>query len=193
MISESQLQAALKTWNCEKNELPFKETTEPHLTSEELYKMARDNGIVQSEKIKIKHLSFCPTCLHKWSEWRKAISASEDITSEDESEAVMTHIYLEAAATTSPAEPLNVLSACGRFSLGLLPDDENPDKAMVTVDVAAGDVSEYNGWHISVSDKNRRILLEGALFDGRLARICENIGNYDFSEIKIVVTKSDQH
>ena len=192
MITENQLRAALRIWDSEKSVPQTESQIGPHLTGEELYKMASDGGIAQADESKIKHLSFCTSCLHGWSEWRKAISALEETSAEDESTAVMTHMFLEAAATPSPAEPLNVLSACGRFSLGLLPDDENPDKAMVTVDVAAGDVSYYDGWHISVSDKNQQILLDGDLFDGRLARICENIGDYDFSEIKIVVTKPDQ-
>ena len=192
MVTENQLRSALRVWNSQRSELDIENRIGSHLSSQELYEMAQDGGIEQSKDDKVKHLSFCPRCLHEWSEWRKAKSASEEIAAEDELTTVMTHMFLEAAATPGPAEPLNVLTACGRFLLGLLPDDENPDKAMVTVDVTAGDVSAYDGWHISVSDRNQRILLEGDLFDGRLARICKNIGAYDFSEIKIVVTKSDQ-
>jgi len=193
MITENQLRFALRIWESEKAKQQTEESgIESHLSSEELFRLSQGGGIDQADAEKIAHLSTCASCRQEWAEWRKAISVTADDSAEDESEAIMTHMYLEAAATPSPAEPLNVLSACGRFSLGLLPDDENPDKAMVTVDVAAGDVSEYDGWHISVSDKNQRILLEGDLFDGRLARICENIRDYDFSEIKIVVTKPDQ-
>ncbi len=191
MITENNLKAGLAAWK----EMYHEGKPDPgedirHLDAEELYRMAEDGGVAQAGDKAVEHLSLCPVCLGEWAEWRRVLSAVAEADEEDT--LVMSYGLLEAAATTATTEAVSVLSACGRFTLSRLPDIDNPTRGMLTVDLVSEDAEAMNGWHISVSDKNQQIMLAGRIFDGRLARKCENINDFDFSELKIVVKKNDE-
>ncbi|MBW2215602.1 MAG: hypothetical protein JRF34_00160 [Deltaproteobacteria bacterium] len=167
-----------------------------HLSSEDIYRMAEPEGIEKSPRETIEHLSLCPRCLSKWAEWLKAINAVADLEVDEGYERnaspQMSYGLLKAAATEGPKDPLSLRSACGRFALNLLPQMDNPEKGMVTLETAGSAEADLEGCRILLRDANGLVILEGKLRHGRLARLCENISGIDLNTWTIVVQKEEE-
>ena len=186
------LEGSLKIWK--ESRLAHTETGATpgdHLSEEMLYRMARPGGIEKSSDDEVDHLSLCPACLERWASWRRAIRAVEELEKgngeEEEASALIACGLREAAASLASQEPISMRSSCGRFILGLLPRVDNPDKGLVTIEAAADGAMSVEGRHFTVRDRNGRVVLEGRLHHGRLARTCEKLTGLDLSAWTLVV------
>lgn len=157
-----------------------------HLSENILYQMALPGGIIETDPEHLTHLSTCPLCLNRWAEFRKCISDIEDAVDYKENRFVTWGI-LEAAATDKPAEALRLKSSCGKFILGLLPQMGNPENGMITLELESNTALEMEGHKATVRDRNGRILLEGALCQGRLARRIEKLSNLNLTHWTVIV------
>ncbi len=170
--------------------------TGPHLSYVEIYGMAELGGIEKSHKEAIEHLSLCPQCLNKWAEWRKAISAVTDLETDEGYErnasSQMSYGLLKAAATEGPKGPLSLRSACGRFALNLLPQMDNPEKGMLTLETVGSAEADLEGRRVLLRDAKGLVILEGKLRHGRLARLCENISGIDLNTWTIVLQEEEE-
>ena len=192
METENKLASSLQIWK----EVYSARTTRdgeigPHLSMEELYRMARPTGIEGSGAEAVNHLSLCPACLKEWASWRSALTEVDELdrpeASEDETIPVMAYGMQEAAATDKPEEPISIRSSCGRFIFGLLPQLDNPEKGMVTLEAVADGDMTVEGRYVTVRDRNGLVVLEGRLRHGRLARTCEKLSEIDLTTWTLVV------
>jgi hypothetical protein len=147
-----------------------------HLSEKVLYQMALSGGIKEADSQHLAHLSFCPLCLNQWAEFRKSISDMEEAINYEE-KLFFTWGMMEAAATDKPMEAVKLKSSCGKFFLGLLPQMGNPENGMITLELESKTASELEGHKATVRDHNGRILLEGSLCQGRLARRIEKLSS----------------
>jgi hypothetical protein len=157
-----------------------------HLSEKVLYQMALSSGINDADPKDSAHLSLCPLCLNQWAEFRKSISDIEDAANYKEQRFVAWGM-LEAAAGDKPVEAVRLKSSCGRFYLGLLPQMGNPENGMITLELESKTASELEGHKVTVRDNQGRILLEGALCQGRLARRIEKLPNINLKHWTVVV------
>ena len=156
----------------------------PHLSEEALYQLAEKGGIKKGDRDAVEHLSHCPICMKEWVAWREAIRTVDEL--DDEEEAVMSYGMLKAAATHKPMEPLSQQSGDERFRLGVLPEIDRPTKGMITLD-AVVEAGSFEGRRVFVRDRKGRVLLEGKMHDGRLARLCDDLSQLDLSTWTVYV------
>lgn len=194
METKNSLETYLKLWKTDyKAKVKHLTKEKIHLSTEAIYRMAGSGGIAMAEDKMIDHLSLCPGCLEEWVEWIKAIESLEDLESIDEQEPpIMTYGMREAAATGKAAGPVSIKSSCGRFILELLPQIDNPDRGMVTVETIAGQETAIKNQHITVRDRNGYVLIDGILIHGRLARTCDNLSEIDLSTWTLVVNEEEK-
>ena len=157
-----------------------------HLPGKVLYQMALSGGIKKADPGHLAHLSLCPLCLNLWARFRNSISDIEDASGYEEHRFVAWGM-LEAAATDKPVEAVRLVSACGRFFLGLHPQMDHPDRGMITLELDSKTASELEGHKATVRDHEGRILLEGAVCQGRLARRIEKFSNIDLKHWTVII------
>jgi hypothetical protein len=192
MNTENELASSLQTW---KEVYPVRTEgdrgADVHLDMEDLYSMAGPGGIEKADDKALNHLSLCPICLEEWASWFRALRAVDELdrpeASEDETIPVMAYGMREAAATAKPEEPISIRSSCGRFIFGLLPQLDNLEKGMVTLEAVADGDMAVEGRYVTVRDRNGLVILEGRLRHGRLARICEKLSEIDLTTWTLVV------
>ena len=153
--------------------------------------MAGPGGIERADDEALNHLSLCPICLEEWASWCSALRTVDEldrpVADEDEPIPAMTYGMREAAATDKPDEPISIRSSCGRFIFGLLPQLDNPEKGMVTLEAVADGDMAVEGRYVTVRDRNGLVVLEGRLRHGRLARTCEKLSEIDLTTWTLVV------
>lgn len=168
-----------------------------HLSMEMLYRMAGPGGIEKSSTDEVDHLSLCSECLEKWASWRRAITVVAEFekinAGEENAFPLITYGLREAAASLASREPVSMRSSCGKFVLSLLPQVDNPDKGLVTIEAAADGTMSVEGRHFIVRDRNGIVVLEGKLHHGRLARACDRLTDFDLSAWTLAVNdKADE-
>ncbi len=192
MNTENALASSLQIWKeVYQAQTPGDGEIGDHLPMEDLYNMAGPGGIEKADDKALNHLSLCPICLEEWASWFRALRAVDELdrpeASEDETIPVMAYGMREAAATAKPEEPISIRSSCGRFIFGLLPQLDNLEKGMVTLEAVADGDMAVEGRYVTVRDRNGLVVLEGRLRHGRLARICEKLSEIDLTTWTLVV------
>jgi hypothetical protein len=181
MNKDIALEICLHTWHSLYLKSNYNSSSKKeHLSEKILYQMALSGGISDADSPNLAHLSFCPLCLNVWAKFRKSISDIEEALNYEE-QLFFAWGMMEAAATDKPMEALRLKSSCGKFFLGLLPQMGNPENGMITLELESKTASELEGHKATVRDHNGRILLEGSLCQGRLARRIEK-----FSDINLI-------
>ena len=161
-----------------------------HLPDDELYRLARSGGVPAGTPESVEHLSRCAVCLAAWADWRQAVSTAEE---ERETEAPdLAYGFLKAAAGRTVREPLNLQSACGRFTLHFLPQMGDPEQGMVALEVNVQEQALLEGREIAVRDRHGRTILDGRLHEGRLARRCESLSVFDLTTWTVIVKRGPE-
>jgi hypothetical protein len=192
MNRENTLEQCLQIWK-EVRVDATEQSAEPvsHIPMHALYRMAGPGGIEKSSDEEVDHLSLCPECLDKWVSWRLAIHDAMELNRPEAGEEDASMIFScglrEAAASLGASEPLTMRSSCGRFILGLLPQVDDPDRGLVTLEAAAEGSMSVEGRRFIVRDRNGFVVLDGKLYHGRLARTCERLSALDLSAWTLVV------
>ncbi len=186
----------LKHWsNVYPSDVETEEEKGRHISSEEIYRMVKPGGIENCPQGAVEHLSLCPVCLKKWAEWRRAVTTVENLE-EDEISAqkkpsFLSYGLLKAAASEGPKGPLSLRSTCGRFTLNLLPQMDDPKKGMITLESVATEDDEPRKRNVTIRDAKGLVILDGKLRHGRLARRHENISNIDLNAWTIVLDEGE--
>lgn len=192
MNTENALLSSLRIWKEVYSDRTEREREiGDHLPMEDIYSMVGPGGIEKADDGALNHLSLCPICLEEWASWCHARTAVDKLdrpeTDEERTTPVMAYGMREAAATDKPHEPISIRSSCGRFIFGLLPQLDNLEKGMVTLEAVADGDMAVEGRFVTVRDRNGLVVLEGRLHHGRLARICEKLSEIDLTTWTLVV------
>ncbi len=186
MNSEMALQTCLKIWREEYSRPERQADQGGHLSDRILYGMALAGGFKKADSNDASHLSLCPVCLGKWAKLRRAVS-DLNVSESYEDEKIVSWGMLEAAATDKPLEALSLTSSCGNFVLGVLPRVGDPESGMITLEVISDASSEMEDRRASVTDKAGRLLLQGVIRQGRLARKIEKLSKVNLAKWTVVV------
>jgi hypothetical protein len=186
MMPSKDFEQIFKLWHAHASEAKRQKLDrEKHPSSEEIYRLALPGGASQSPPENLQHLSLCPLCLRTWAAWRQALS---DVDESDEDTSVcMTYGFLKAAASRQQPEPIRMVSACSRFCLSILPQLESTDEGLVTLEAVAEEGQRWNNRRAVVKDRHGRILLEGHLKQGHLARYHPHLSVMDLSKWTVVI------
>jgi hypothetical protein len=192
MNRENTLEQCLQIWKGVRAAAPAQSAGPgDHIPMEALYRMAGPGGIEKSSHEEVDHLSLCPDCLDKWASWRCAIHDVEELdrpeTDEEDASTILSCGLREAAASFRSSEPLTIRSSCGRFILGLLPQVDDSNKGLVTLEAAAEGSMSVEGRRFIVRDRNGVVVLDGTLHHGRLAKTCERLSELDLSAWTLVM------
>ncbi len=160
-----------------------------HISTKEIYMMAEYRGIEKCRQELVEHLSLCPACLKKWAEWRMAVNTLENLEKDDlsEQENLLSYGLLKAAATDGPKGPLSLRSSCGKFTLNLLPQMDDPGKGMITLESTTDGNHDLKERNVTIRDANGLVILDGKFRHGRLARRCDNITDIVLNSWTIVI------
>ena len=183
MSCAENLQQSLTAW---KQSGFINDSSNEHLDDDTLYQLASENSITSGDEQQKQHLSCCPICLEKWANWRKAISVTQS-SEQQQQHSTMSYGMLEAAADNNSQQPLNLHSHCGSFNLGLFPDREHPESALVTLKVIGDNSEQLEGQQVTVRDNNGKIILACSIQDGRAARRIDQLSSIDLSQWTVVV------
>jgi hypothetical protein len=187
MNKDMALELCLQTWqSVYLKSKPAGGRDKKHLSEKVLCQMAFSGGVKEADPKDLAHLSLCPLCLNQWAKFRKSISDIEDATGYEEKRLV-TRGMLEAASTDKSLEAVRLTSSCGKFFLGLLPQMDNPENGMITLELESKTASELEGHKATVIDHKGRTLLEGALCQGRLARRVEKLSNINLTRWTVII------
>ncbi len=181
MTNRENINSALEDWREMKLSQIHSEPTE-HLPEKVLVRLASVGGLQEASDNELDHLDKCPLCLSSWSAWRRAFTIAEEPENKEENFAEFsvdnTYGFLEAAATTSPKTSGQIVeSHCGTYRLEVLPSREEPDEGMIILSSQI----EKSDSQVTVRDKNGREIISGALKNGKLARLCQNLNEIDLS------------
>lgn len=187
MSCAENLEQSLAAW---KTSGLINDSSTEHLDDETLYQLACDNAASDCEPQHKQHLSCCPICMEKWANWRKAISATQS-SQQQPQHSTVSYGMLEAAADNNSQQPLSLHSHCGCFNLGLFPDREHPDSALVTLKSIGANNDQLEGQQVTVRDKNGTIILDCPLRDGRAARRIEQLSNLDLTQWTVVISTDE--
>ncbi|MCP4623091.1 MAG: hypothetical protein GY850_06120 [bacterium] len=168
-----------------------------HLSRRELHAMAETGGIEKAGKESMAHLSGCPVCLHEWAEWRRAISTVEGLEEEDDEDDEqmpfsVSHGMLEAAATEGKKRSLRLNSKCGKYTLGLNLQMDDPGRGMITLEAATAEGVSVEDRQVTVRDRNGLVLVKGRLRNGRLARVHDNISEIDLTTWTVFLKNEEE-
>jgi hypothetical protein len=108
---------------------------------------------------------------------------------------VYSYGFLKAAATAF-SEPVFLHSHCRRFVLGIFTDPEQPDKGMVTLDVAdttgfREDTDGMEDRQALVKDALGKTVLKARIHHGRAAARIADINQYDFSTWTLTLSPAE--
>ncbi len=156
-----------------------------HLSEEDIYRMSQTAGIENADPASVEHLSLCPICMKKWTDWGKALSRMDEAEVEEEP-SIAGYGMLKAAAAPGPPEALSLQSACGGFMLGILPEIDNPARGLVTLEATVEKAERMEGRRLIVRDRAGAVILEGRLYEGELVRRHENLPGIDLSTWTII-------
>lgn len=163
------------------------DSSNEHLDDDTLYQLACDNSAIDVDPQQKQHLSCCPICMEKWANWRKAISATQS-DQQQQQPLSMSYGFLEAAAdNNNNPQPLNLHSHCGGFNLGLYPDRDHPESALVTLKATGSNCDQLEDHQVTVRDKNGSVILEGFFIEGRAARRTDQLSSIDLTQWTVVV------
>jgi hypothetical protein len=184
MNKNNALEICLQTWQLVYMKLNLAE--KKHLSEKVLCQMAFSGGVKEADPKDLAHLSLCPECLNEWAKFRQSISDIEDSAGYEE-QRLVTWGMLEAAAADKSVEAVRLTSTCGRFFLGLLPQMDNPENGMITLELKSNTASELEGHKATVIDYKGRVLLEGVLCQGRLARRIEKLSHINLTHWMVII------
>ncbi len=169
-----ELKEAFDTW------AEYSHKSTDHISSENLYNLSLDNGVEKAYSGDLHHLSTCPDCLEDW----------ENMAKESEQTIVtdMAVGFLEAASSEESGS-VYMKSSCSNFMLGILPEIDNKDQAMVVFEIAVDNFLPYEGRLVTVKDASGENVIKSTIRQGRAASFADNIKEYDFSTWNVVLSE----
>ncbi|CCK78260.1 MULTISPECIES: hypothetical protein [Desulfobacula] len=182
-IKQISTKQALKIW------AEYSPVHQDHISQEKLYLFSLPGGLQKADNYDIHHLSLCPRCL---SAWETLCSLSElslaDDPDEKQGEEILSYGLLQAASSAF-TEPVYINSSCDKFRLGIFPDNDNPQKAMIVLETTSAGKS-CQGMTASIRDANGFMVMEATVKQGRAASITDHLDTLDLSTWTIILSGS---
>lgn len=175
MIKDAFIRKALDVWQENAPELKVSD----HLSEETLYRLACPGGIAGGTDEEVEHLSSCTLCRREWNSWMESL----DILTDEEERLedggmVLSGGLLKAASASLFSETVTLESGCGRFELSIFPNLDQPDRAMVVIEVKM-DMEKLEGKYCVVRDGTAAVILKGVIEDGRCAGRIASLSTLD--------------
>ncbi len=148
-----------------------------HLLPAELGKLVAPGGMAAADESQVEHLASCPHCLAKWAAaCREGAADSQPVAADD----WYTGGMLEAAASGGEVQRRSLASHCGRFVVRIFPGKGGAGPCMVAIEVTdVGSKNEVEGSQVTLRDNNGEELIQGKIVAGRLARMVDNVSDFD--------------
>lgn len=174
---------ALKVW-AEYSPIP-----RDHICEEKLYLFSLPGGLQKADNYDIHHLSLCPRCLSAWETLCDLRESSRaDAPGETEGVEILSYGMLQAASSTF-TEPVYIKSTCEKFRLGIFPDNDTPQKAMIVLETT-GDGKPFQGMTASIRDAGGFMVMEATIKQGRAASLTDHLDTLDLSTWTIILSGS---
>ncbi len=174
---------ALKVW------AKYSPIPRDHISEEKLYLFSLPGGLQTAATYEIHHLSLCPRCLSTWETLCDLSKSSRaDDPGETEKGELLSYGLLQAASSTF-TEPVYINSRCEKFRLGIFPDNNTPQKAMIVLETT-GDGKLCQGMTASIRDANGLMVMEATIKQGRAASITDHLDTLDLSTCSIILSGS---
>lgn len=183
MIKDTYVGKALEMWQENVSESVVGE----HLAEETLYRLASPGGIAAGTDEEIEHLCLCTLCRREWNSWMESLDI---LTDEDESleegGMVLSGGLLKAASASLFSETVSLESGCGRFELSIFPNLDQPELAMVVIELKQ-DMEKLEGKYCVVRDGTGAVILKGVIEDGRCAGRISSLSTLDLKTWTVLV------
>lgn len=174
---------ALKVW------AGYSPIPRDHICQEKLYLFSLPGGLQMADTYDIHHLSLCPRCLSAWETLCDLSGSSRaDDPGETEGGEILSYGVLQAASSTF-TKPVFINSRCEKFRLGIFPDNDTPQKAMIVLETT-GDGKPCQGMTASIRDANGFMVMEATIKQGRAASITDHLDTLDLSTWTIILSGS---
>lgn len=183
MISNEQLEEFLHIWH--EQEI-CRETDAAHIDEARIFELADAENLATAQGHEIEHLSTCPACMEDWNFWVNVQQGADADMDRDFPE-ILSGGMLRAAASPQAPEALRLQSFCGRFMLKILPEMDNPQKAMIALETAADSDRSFETRAAEVRDAKNRVILSGRFAQGRIAAICDDLNRIDPGVWSVVI------
>lgn len=189
MITDNELKQCLDIWFADYSERKTElASMPPHMTEERLYELAGEGRFAAARPEETAHLSRCPQCMAQWAFWCE-VEHAEIPADEEKASPVISGGILRAAAGPGVREAQKSPSDCGRFQLGIFPELNNPDAALIALEVIAGEANPHDGIFASVRDANGNQVISGVIKNNRLARRHERLSQLALSAWSLVLAE----
>ncbi|MEA3465688.1 MAG: hypothetical protein U9R29_06745 [Thermodesulfobacteriota bacterium] len=150
-------------------------TVSGHLSLEEISLLAEDGALASAGKDQMEHLSRCPLCMEEWSHWRQANSMTQvQFVSE---QSLGGYGFLQAASSGGN-KPFKLMSSCRRYTVEVLPQENEPHRAMMIFEVSGASDSLENKI-ATLRDRSGEVFLQGDLHGGQFARMVDGWDRFD--------------
>jgi hypothetical protein len=178
ILTDAQFESMIDVWHKQHVSHP---SEGHHLSEERIFELAIAKNLIIAPDHEITHLSTCPLCMDDWSFWVNV--QNDDDCDVDSQYPVLSGGMLRAAASPGTVEVLRLPSFCGRFTLGILPEINNPERGLITLET----VAEFEARTAEVRDSHGRIILQGRFAQGRIAGRCDDLKEIDPGAWSIII------
>lgn len=160
-----------------------------HLTDADLCRLAEDAGLKQANSEEMTHLAKCPLCLQEWSAWREAIAvADESVGQYQAADEVISYGFLQAAGSDERS-PFKLKSECGRFSIDVLPQIDDPERVLMVFKVCDPAKNGFEGQVAILRDRNGNVALRGRIHNGKFARNVDSLNQFDLTAWTVIFAR----
>lgn len=160
-------------WDLGKKQ-PEKQPSLEHLNSHILNRLAEDGGLNKAPENIIDHLSSCQHCMQRWGNLRQAVEASRERANIEKYYKV-SYGVLKAAASGPATGPLRLTSQCGQYTLSVLPQINDQNRGLITLETTEHNGKSADGHHVTVWDSQNNQIIDGIFNDGKVIQTNNNL------------------
>lgn len=164
------------------------EPGENHVPMNRLYQFSLKKGFQSAKPSELKHLSLCPRCMDDL----KILYDFEQPETHDNGDIFTTDPTLGfgclQAAGSGIHAPLQLKSDCQHYLLSILPEDNQPQNAMIVLEVLSGQDTSH-GKLATIKDSQSNLVMASTVRHGRAAAKTDQLNNFDFSTWSIVLSE----
>ncbi len=154
-----------------------------HIPVARLLCYAMPEGLKDAQACDLHHLSLCPQCQD---EWNMLSDLDGDVQEKPRTDDPYLMGYgLLKAAKSKLTRPLELTSTCGRFTLGIYPNEQNPENGLLVFNTTQ---KNLEGAEVLVLDAKGRQLINGLIRGLKAVQTTQLLSDFDFSSWNVVVT-----
>lgn len=179
MKKEISIEKALNIWA---NHSP--ELNEEHIPIETLIQYALPNGFKGASTYDIRHLSLCPRCLNNFFFLSETEDDFNSIENKEDDQFILDFGMLKAAASDM-TNPVELRSDSRRFTLGIYPDEDNPNHALLILQT---EENKFEGSLVCIKDARNRLIMNARIQLGKASQTTDHLDQFDLSTWSLSLT-----